>query len=124
MRCHIDSVITRASCMNIRFFLVVIISCPFLAACGKQWTKPGATSEQVSADIEACEKWAAEEFPVAMSSPAAGNQQTFEVRYTNEGNEYKCPTRTGGGGSFQFDQNKEAREQAIRQCLELRGYSR
>jgi hypothetical protein len=109
--------------MNLRFALVLVIPCLLATACGKQWTKPGATVEEIQADIEACELLAAEQFPVAMSSTDTSNRKEYETRCTNHGNQTNCTTRSSDtGGSYQHDRNEEERRQAASQCMVSRGY--
>ena len=111
--------------MNIRFSLVILIVCLFMAACQTQWTKPGATAAEINADIENCERLAAEQFPVMMASTDTSNRKEYETRCTSHGNQTNCTTRSSDtGGSYQHDRNQEQRRQATNQCLESRGYSR
>ena len=110
--------------MKITFALTLVISCLLAAACGKQWTKPGATAEEIQADVEACESFAAERFPVAMTSNNTSNRKEYETRCTNYGNQTNCTTRSDDtGGSYQYDRNEEERRQAVSQCMVSRGYS-
>lgn len=111
--------------MNIRLILVFLIPCLFAAACGKQWTKPGVTTDEVNADIEACEQLATKRFPVVMSSTDTSNRKEYITRCTSHGHQTNCTTRSSDtGGTYQYDQNQEDRRQAVSQCLESRGYSR
>jgi hypothetical protein len=104
---------------------MVLIPCVCVTACGKQWTKPGATIEQVDADIKACEQLAAERFPMVMSSTDNSNRKEYETRCTSYGHQTSCTTRSNDtGGSYQYDQNQDKRRQAASQCLESKGYSR
>jgi hypothetical protein len=109
--------------MNIRLCLVALSFCLLVTACGKQWTRPGASSEQIAADVKACEQLAAEQFPVDMSSTDSSNRKEYETRCTNHGNQTNCTTRSSDvGASYQYDRNLEERGQAVTQCLEARGY--
>jgi hypothetical protein len=111
--------------MNIRLITVPLISCLLVAACGKPWTKPGATAEQVNADIKVCEQLAVEQYPVAMSSNDTSNRKEYETRCTSHGNQTNCNTRSRDtGGSYQYDRNEEKRRKAVSECLESRGYKR
>ena len=105
--------------------LVILFSCLLLAACGNQWTKPGATSGQVNTDFEECERLAMEEFPVEMNSSDSTNRKEYETRCTNYGNQTNCTTRSSDtGASYQHDRNQDERRQATIECMEARGYSR
>ena len=109
--------------MNLRYILVTLCFCLLVTACGKHWTKPGASSEQLAADIKACEQLAADQFPVDMSSTDSSNRKEYETRCTSHGNQTNCTTRsTDTGASYQHDRNLEERGQAVTQCLESRGY--
>lgn len=111
--------------MDSRFFLALLIPCLVVAACGREWTKPGATTNQINSAIEACKQVAAEQFPVAMSSTDTSNQKEYETHCTSHGNQTNCTTRSSDiGGSYQYDRNQEERQRAISQCLESRGYKR
>lgn len=111
--------------MNTRLILVFYISCFFIAACQKQWTKPGVTAEQLNADVEVCEQQAAELYPVESSSNDTSNRKEYETRCTNYGNQTNCTTRSSDtGGSYKYDRNQEERRRAVGECLESKGYSR
>ena len=110
--------------MIIRLIPVLLIACIFATGCETQWKKPGTSGEQVNADLAACERLAADQFPVEMSSSDTSNRKEYETRCTNYGNQTNCTTRsTDTGASYQYDRNEEKRHQAISECMEARGYS-
>lgn len=110
--------------MKTRLILLLLGSCVSLAACLTEWTKPGATAEQLAADVEACERLAAEQVPVALSSKDTSNRKEYETRCTSHGNQTNCTTRSNDtGGSYQYDRNEEERRQVVSRCMESRGYS-
>jgi hypothetical protein len=111
--------------MKLRHFLILTISGLLVTACGPRWVKPDATTDQVRADIAACERVAEEQFPVEMSSTDTSNRKEYTTRCTNHGNQTNCSTRSSdSGGKYQHDRNKEKRQQAIGQCMRSSGYSR
>lgn len=109
--------------MTLRPIALTLFACWLLTACSNQWTKPGASSEQVRADLETCEQLAAEDFPVVMSSSDSSNRKEYETRCTNYGNQTNCTTRSSDtGGSYQFDRNQDKRHQATIDCMASKGY--
>ena len=111
--------------MKIRLFPVLAVSCMILAACQGVWTKPGATTDLIDSDMEACEQSAIEQFPVEMSSADSSNRKEYQTLCTSYGNQTNCTTRSDDtGGSYQYDRNQEERQQAVNRCMESRGYQR
>ena len=111
--------------MNTRSVLTLLLFCSLIAACGPQWTKPGATSEQLNADFDECKHLATEIYPTELSSTETAERKGYQSDCPSAQHQISCIDKGSSvGGVYQYDQNKEARDEAISRCMEWKGYSR
>lgn len=110
--------------MNIRSILSLVLICSLITACAKQWTKPGATPEQVNADIRLCEGLATERYPVELVSTDTSSREGYKGNCPSAEHQINCPSSGEIGGLHQYDRNQEYRQQATSECMQSKGYSR
>jgi len=104
----------------------IVLALPLLlAACATDWSRPGATPQQLEDDLASCRQLAEQAHPVVMRAIAAGENKQFETRCTNYGNQTNCTTRSSETGSAgEYDVNEKGRREAVAQCMTERGYRR
>ena len=100
-----------------------------LAGCAMEWTKPGATEQELNADQLSCEQEAARAYPVmhvpnSYNHPAPSSR--LETNCVEQSGLTNC-NATGYGGApppaQRTDVNDYNRASAVKACLVSRGYA-
>ncbi len=114
--------------------LIMASMLALLAACAPQWSKPGATSDDIRADASQCEAMAYSQVPAQATPQALPPAYPPDPRYLPTGSVAGIPSSipsqpnavqpsllTGGRPT---DANAAARTSAFDQCMSSKGYTR
>ncbi len=103
----------------LRASYIILVSLVWMSSAqAAQWTKPGASPEQIARDQKQCTRQAAEKVPPDMAPAYAqplpsGNQ--LMARRPEPG--------SGSGPAPVTDFNKSKRDRYFRNCMKAKGYS-
>jgi hypothetical protein len=108
----------------------VALSLAFLGStgCAKEWTKPGASEQQLNADQLSCEQQAAKLYPVihdptlSYRPAASGKLDTSCVQQTGLSNCDAAGNAAGAPAAPAADANDYDRSAAVKACLASKGY--
>jgi hypothetical protein len=95
-----------------------------VTGCGG-WTRPNTSEAEFNQDRYGCEREAISMYPVAMRPTTAVHQSPVQTNCTPIGQTVSCPTiRVAPTQGVPYDSNALARSNAVRSCLQGRGYVR